>query len=178
MTFVKAAGGDSCFDLPENNGELVYEWYDTYLKPRLNTMKVCYETSGCWNETDTYLLNGVISKEPDNATSRPGIGLGYGIISAILQDGTYITLNIWTNSGIISRLKTDAEKEENSLVIFFDINGKRKPNVIGKDIFCVVYLPEVGLVPAYKNAGYSAVKQDCSSSGKGFSCIMKYLNNN
>ena len=56
-----------------------------------------------------------------------------------------------------------------------DINGAKKPNIIGKDIFVAVYSREKGFVPAFNNRNSSQIKNDCSKSGRGVSCIMNYL---
>ena len=58
--------------------------------------------------------------------------------------------------------------------MFFDINGVKKPNTVGKDIFPLVYT-EKGIRPAYSDKTQSQIDKDCSKTGTGYSCIRNYL---
>lgn len=62
------------------------------------------------------------------------------------------------------------------IVIIFDINGDKGPNTFGKDIFALLYTDK-GIIPSYRDATGSQINSDCSSSGTGYYCIMKYLQN-
>ncbi|MCD7780114.1 MAG: type II secretion system GspH family protein [Candidatus Gastranaerophilales bacterium] len=168
MTRVKADGGDYIFDVVNDDDENMKNWYDTYLKNSLITTKVCYNTSGCWNEGDSYNLDGSTVY-----CNRTGIGIGANIITAVLNDGTFIVVDAYGKNSISSYFGVDIDTDS-GLIMFFDINGSKKPNTLGKDIFAVVFT-EDGLVPAYKSRTASQISSDCSSSGKGYSCIQKYL---
>ena len=63
-------------------------------------------------------------------------------------------------------------KDQYGLIVYFDINGNKKPNVVGKDIFLTVFT-EDGLVPAFKHRTTAEINSNCASTGR--SCIMKYL---
>jgi prepilin-type N-terminal cleavage/methylation domain-containing protein len=165
MTRVKADGGDMDFKVVNDNNSNIKSWYDTYLKNYLITTKVCYNQKGCWNTDNTKQLNGNIVNY-----NHPGFGVGDNIVTAILNDGTFINIDAYgTGYGF------GVNSNSGTLIIFFDINGSKKPNTIGKDIFATVFT-ENGFVPAYKDKTKAQIDADCSSSGTGFSCIQKYLN--
>lgn len=67
-----------------------------------------------------------------------------------------------------------------SLVMYIDANGDKLPNVIGKDIFILVWTPD-GLFPAGINETTETVNQNCSKeatgSNAGYYCLMKIKNN-
>lgn len=165
MTLVKANGGDTIFEVKDGSNDNVKEWFDTYLAPYLITTKVCYDSRGCWNEGDTKYLNG-----HNTNWNRPGIGDGYNIVTAVLNDGTFINIDVHTTAEYFG---VDSHNL-NAVVVSFDINGARKPNVVGRDIFVAVFTDD-GFVPAYKNKTGAQIDADCSNSGTGISCINKYL---
>ena len=164
----KADNGDLIFDNVVDSS--VTPWFNTYMKPYLVTTKVCYNTAGCWNSGDTKLLNG-----NDSYFNRTGIGVGTNIITAILSDGTFINIDAYT---IASELYTYFKVRSDSpgIVILFDINGDKGPNMFGKDIFAAIFTNS-GFVPSFIDATGAQIDSDCSGSGTGYSCIMKYLQN-
>ncbi len=168
MTRVKAAGGDMIFSIEKNDLSTMKNWFDLYLSPYFITTKICYDESGCWNSGNTYSLNGKIAE-----SNVFGVGIGGGIITATLNDGTFLNLNVLDSAYILRNFHVDIGTDY-GVVIYFDINGSKKPNTIGKDIFTVVFT-EDGIIPAYKNETSTIINTNCSSSGTGFSCIQKYL---
>ena len=68
-------------------------------------------------------------------------------------------------------IKTDSI----GLVFYFDANGDRKPNVIGKDVYVMAYTDK-GLVPAGADKTPEEVEQNCFN-GNGYWCLA-YLKNN
>ena len=92
FTFARAAGADMEFEEVDKDQAKMNAWYDEFMRPRINTMKVCYDAPGCWNEKDTYYYNG--QKIPEN---RAGIGIGNQIITAVLNDGTTVNMDMWSN---------------------------------------------------------------------------------
>jgi hypothetical protein len=161
FTRVRADGGTYILEDETLNDDVptITNWYNNYLKPYLITTKVCYNKAGCWGKNTKY-LNG--------NNSGFTIGIGSPVVTAILNDGTYID---------IDRDSCNTVKTSNTycIRIYFDINGEKKPNTIGKDIFATVFT-ENGFVPAYKDKTKAQIDNDCSSSGNGISCIQKYLN--
>lgn len=131
----------------EGDANNLIQWYDKYLDPYLVTMKKCSSASaagweslgGCWSGVTVKGLNNV------PVTNANNNGIGTGIIQAVLNDGAF--LNITTSSGIY---------------VFFDVNGAKNPNKLGKDIYVAVY-DKGTLVPVDKD--------DCSKSGSGYGCL-------
>ena len=164
----KSYGMDSDFSAADSNDANIKYWFDTFMKPALSTTKVCYDTAGCWNDGDTKNMNG-----SNVYYNRKGVGVGSNIITAVLNDGTFVNFDIYGKGSIKNYFGVDID-ESNGLIIYFDINGGRKPNTLGKDIFAVVYKNET-IVPAYSDATEEQIKQSCSKNGTGHSCIFKYL---
>ena len=168
MTMYKAAGGDPNFSVIDANDDYMKNWFDTYLKPYLSLQKICYNSPGCWNQTGSFYLNG------STAQWSNVNGIGSNIITAVLSDGTLIDLDVAGQGG---QLYGVVGSTGVTLFLYFDINGVKKPNMFGKDIFVTVYY-KGNLVPAYYGSSMDAVKNDCKSTGKGASCIRLYLQNN
>ena len=165
MTRVKAAGGDYVFTLESNDMNNMKNWFNTYLMPYLSISKVCYDSDGCWSPERSKYMNG----------SESYIGKGSYRIDFILNDGTAVDIDDFTSSVIWSTwgVRTDSI----SLVIAFDINGGKGPNVVGEDVFVVIFTNDTGIKPAYIDKTQSERNQSCSPTGNGASCILKYLQN-
>lgn len=168
MTRVRADGGDMIFDVRNNNNESIKNWFDTYLKQYIITTKICYNTSGCWNDGDSKYMKG-----SNTAFNKTGIGIGDNIITAVLNDGTLINIDAYSSAYLAGNFGVDLDTTS-GLVVFFDINGKREPNTAGKDIFVTVFT-EDGLVPAGRDRSKQQIDSNCSSSGTGYFCLNKYL---
>lgn len=172
MTMVKAQGGDYIFDVSSDEDlNLMRNWFDTYFKPYVNVMKTCYNTKGCWTDGDTKSLNGSVAR-----WNQTGKGLGSNIITAVLTDGTFVCIDGHTGANLTSYFGVNTITDY-GIGITFDINGDKKPNMIGKDIFVAVFTQN-GVVPAYRDKTKAQINADCSSSGTGYSCIQKYLRQN
>ncbi len=169
MTYVKANGGDTDFEVIDDDNQAMKEWFDIYLAPYLSITKVCYNTKGCWSEGKTkYLKGGYYTWQND------GVGIGVNVISVVLNDGSFISMNVDQKGGIYSDYKV-LPSQNTAMVINFDIDGAKGPNTIGKDVFAGVFT-ENGFVPAYKDASPSQIESDCNTNtGTGFSCILNYL---
>ena len=97
-------------------------------------------------------------------------------ITAVLSDGTFINIDAYGRSDVSNYFKVQVDTGGMIIVIIFDINGDKGPNTFGKDIFALLYTDK-GIIPSYRDATGSQINSDCSSSGTGYSCIMKYLQN-
>ncbi|MCD7879246.1 MAG: type II secretion system GspH family protein [Candidatus Gastranaerophilales bacterium] len=169
MIRVKADGGDMILDIDANNYKNVENWFNSYLKNYIIVTKICYnDTAGCWNNGNSYNMDGSTAY-----MNNSGIGIGSGIITFVLNDGTFININVQSASSVAKYFGVDINTKF-GLEIYFDINGSKKPNTIGKDIFAAVFTEE-GIVPAYKSRSASQINSDCSSSGSGYTFIQKYL---
>ncbi len=168
--FARAMGADMDFAEVDKSQQAMNDWYDEFMKPRLSTLKVCYDSPGCWNKGDTYYYNG--QKVQSN---RAGIGIGDQIITAKLADGTMVNMDMWSNQSMIKNQFGIDSKNHALMIIYFDINGEKKPNKVGQDVFVMAYSSELGLIPAYKDKSESDIIKDCSPKKTGVSCINKYL---
>ena len=68
------------------------------------------------------------------------------------------------------------ESPQNNIqgVLMYDVNGKNKPNIWGKDVFGLnIYKDK--FEPIGKNEPLSSQKQDCSRNGTGLYCSNYYL---
>ena len=58
--------------------------------------------------------------------------------------------------------------------VWIDLNGKKKPNIVGKDIFLYeIYRNSVS--PYKKGFKIESIKADCSKTGTGMSCSHYYI---
>lgn len=156
------------YEVENDSDENMQQWFDNYMAKYFITTKICYNTSGCWNNGDSKYMNG------SNAyCNRTGIGIGNNIISFILNDGSFVIIDSYGKGSIASYFGINIDSDA-GLILYFDINGAKKPNVIGRDIFAVVWT-EDGAVPAWKDKTAAQRNADCSTSGTGMACINKYL---
>ena len=171
LTLAQADGADFEIVERDHNLELITKTFDDFLKPYLSTIKVCYNQPGCWNSGDTKFKNG------SNAyTNRTGIGVGTHIITAILNDGSFINFDAYGAASLYRYFGVRTNRTA-GYIMYFDINGERGPNEVGKDIFVAVFAPDTGFVPAYRDKTHQENINDCKSRGTGISCINRYLSN-
>lgn len=166
MSYVELEGGDINMPVRDGNTAVVKEWFEKYLKKRLNIMKVCYDTSGCWHKGHTYKYDGKTPHE----YSQKGKGIGGNTVIFQLNDGTLVNIDGYGKADIKNKLGiTDAT--DDNLVIFFDVNGAKEPNTMGTDVFVMTYITGKGIVLPYDGQGTA----DCNKNGTGYSCINKYV---
>ncbi len=102
------------------------EFADTYLIPYLKVSKNCgYTTSGDCAFKYTYLNSNDVQQ--DTGSTR-----------FYLNDGTFIVLHAYDASGTYKVSYAD---------VFVDLNGQKKPNKFGKDIFHFIYWVRYELSP-------------------------------
>ncbi len=169
ITRAEAAGSNKFLyifsekNIPDYNDEFD-AWFDKYIKPYLIPVKVCYNEEGCWASSTKY-LNGEVC-----CSAR---GCGNYTVTAILNDGTSINVDAWLKAHLKEYFGLEINSRQ-GITIYFDINGPSKgPNTFGKDIFVVVFA-ENGFVLPFED-DLSAVETECSNTGKGYSCIRKYI---
>lgn len=140
--------------------------YDLYRKKLHNTKECNYVLTedgnipGCFSQLKNggryYYLDGSDYWRP-NATD--------GLKSFILADGTQVLIerNVLSNC--------------NTYCVSFrvDVNGAKKPNILGRDLFQFV-LTEKGLYPS----GYNAADKEsvCSKNNAGWGCAARVLKEN
>lgn len=133
------------------------DWWNTYFLPnaKLSTSKTCVDDNfyECISNTSKYL---------DGTT----MGWTTNLPAILLNDGSVIKLGSVSNTA------------NASATIWVDLNGKQKPNIVGKDLFLIQFYLQNGLTVL---SGYPTTKdvllQDGSArcnkntgSSKGTSC--------
>lgn len=110
------------WNFPTNHGDTTQgmQFFNTYLAPYLSITKSCGTGSGCW----------ISSKKP-NGDICGSVGLtSSSYFKYILIDG--MTLSIY-NYGYFNNPAT-----LRGIGVFIDLNGAKKPNMLGKDVFSFV----------------------------------------
>lgn len=131
-----------------------------YFKPYLKIIKDCGTNSGCLGYTENVnYLNGKKHDANYDTWDR--------FYKMILSDGSYIIIR----ATLGNYCQKDAQSSYSSKYcgeIFFDINGGKMPNTIGKDIFVI------GITPF-------AIKpnndDNCNKNNKGWGCSGYILKN-
>lgn len=153
-------GDIKIWEIKEVNLSTVFE---TYFKPYLHVVKDCgYNKNGCWTKT-----TGLNNEYWSWLTSY---GIGANTYSFRLNDGTSVCLDGWAVSDSLTYLGVDNSDLTYVLSVIVDVNGDKRPNKLGKDVFVFV-LTSKAFVPAGKDNG----SKDCSASGKGYQCAAKVL---
>lgn len=148
----------------ENNLQQLKEWFSTYMLPFVKVTKVCYGTKGCWSKN-------VKNSAGSNYESSERCGLGD--VSFILFNGTTVCMDDFRDT------RFGVTNNGNTMIGFLiDVNGNRKPNKIGEDIFAVVF-KEDKILPAGYDMTKAQVNANCSTkcSGKycGIYCMQKVV---
>lgn len=96
------------------------DFFKRYLSYNFSVLKYCGKKEGCWNKDGGLMPNG--NKYSDTPTFQAG-----GVRSKLtLADGTFIALN---------------KQDNNHVHINVDINGFKRPNTYGIDIFLFTLTP-------------------------------------
>lgn len=172
MYLVNVNGGSpDLLGVRDDNMPDLTQWFDNYIRNKLLHMKeACYNKKGCWAADGVKMMN-----KGNHPYNNKGVGWGHAVISVVLTDGSFVCIDPLANGNINHYYKVKVNNPSGAgLVITFDINGAKGPNTLGKDVFISVFTNK-GYVPAYKDATKEQIEQDCSPSGQGISCLMKYL---
>ncbi|MBQ2612013.1 type II secretion system protein [bacterium] len=143
----------------------------SYLKPNLSIVKDCGLSSsggtGCF-ASGWKMLNSA------NDSDINTYGYGSNIKNFVISDGSVISIGIYSSSDIHNKFKISDSSQlltgDSTVVFAVDVNGKKSPNRVGRDIFFFV-LVDNGVVPAGIHN-----TPDCKSDGKGLTCAAKVLN--
>ncbi len=138
----------------------------SYYKPYFKIAKDCgcgKTSPGCWSDDATKGLNNI-----QFAYSGEKY-IGFNTCSVRLADGTNLTFDFW--KGYV--LGVDYDKV---LPFFYvDVNGDKKPNTFGKDVF-VLAIKNGNIVPAgIDNNSPKCTASDTSSNLSGIDCAAKVL---
>lgn len=171
----KAQEDDATFSLDFPNNTRGYkDWFDKFIDPNMKYANVCFNTSGCWHPGITRNLAG-----SQTYVDRPGIGVGYDIIVINMLNNSTIIVDAYNKGSIKNYFGVDIEVDS-TIIIWIDANGPKGPNVVGKDIYALVYTTE-GLVPAGSSETKENVDRNCgwfaNGANAGYYCLIKVREN-
>ena len=138
--------------------------FNIYLKKYLHVLRDCKDTEGCWSDDITKSPNGSIAP---SATAK---GIGGNIVTFTLNDGTNVCIDYWSPGDATRLFGVSQNLLHDTLSLFVDVNGDKKPNTLGRDVFAFV-LTSNGIVPA----GLNNNSENCKTTG--YDCAAKYLRN-
>ncbi len=130
----------------------------SYVSKYISMQKECINSTGCWASSTVSLNNGAAA----NFTAK---GYGSPAISFRTKDGMNVAYDIHGESFNVNR------KNTSTIMFAADVNGDKKPNKLGEDIFIFV-LGDNGLEPAGKDASGNG---DCYRGGTGRDCAARVL---
>ena len=129
-----------------------------YLKPHLSVIKDCGASQNCYQSDGVYLMNGTKWDVNFNTDSR--------YYKIILSDGSVM----WFRTSITGKCQdSDAQVDNTCAMFWHDVNGDKKPNMFGKDVFRYAYTVG-GIYPDGNN--------DCYIGGRGMGCSSYIIRHN
>ena len=168
---MKAAEGDGAnfqTAFQDGSNEVMKEWFEEFIQPHLKTESVCYNKAGCWHKKgEAKLLNGALQNWEQQS------GWGINTLTFTIAKGAWFDMDGHSANACQTMFGIDT-KNTQCLVIYFDVNGADKPNILGKDIYTVVQT-EKGLLPAGSDRTKAQVNQNCNT-GDGHFCLQKVIN--
>lgn len=168
---MRRAYDDSAFSelTTTSNMSQMKNWFNVYLLPYMNIAHVCYGTKGCWStETSKYLNNSYAR------FASSGV-LGRNSICFVLNNGTNVCIDDHLKNEIAAWFGVNISSNV-GLAFYVDVNGNKRPNVFGKDIF-VLIASDDSFKPAGNDVPQSTVKNDCKARGIGNMCAALVKNN-
>ena len=158
MLSVKDNGYANEWDVGNGSNATTARQIASYFKPYLKILRDCKTSSGCIGYTENVIrLNGQQhSYNYDTSSIYYKMILNDGSYIWICGSATYCKVSIGGYSDVCGQ-------------IFTDINGGKKPNTIGKDIF-LFYITPYAIKPNIDN--------DCTKLNKGLGCSGYILQNN
>lgn len=154
----------------EENDSILSNKLANYLKPYLKISKDCGIEKGCIGNNHYYDLS-------NNIWNAYGLSPMY--YKLILNDGSFLWIrrNLYLPDSPCA--DTDGGYKNTCGVIWFDVNGSKQPNIIGKDTFVFIVLKD-RIMP---HNGYCSTqdKDNNPSSPFGWGCarhILQYGNMN
>ena len=146
------------WDFGEGSSEETATKFWNYIKPYISVTKDCGASGDCYQSDGFYKLNGSLYSS-ENINNLPNY------YKVILADGSLI----WFRTGESGKCATSQGGLQNICVLVgHDVNGAKKPNTVGKDIF-VYHINVDGVFPALQN--------DCRKNSDGWGCATYIVKN-
>jgi len=135
------------------------DYFNKYWKPYFNVEKICTNYSNCNYSAvqPWFFVNGDVYTW---SIAQSGDRFFFYLV-----DGTFVTIQAGAGSSVFSRP---------NLVI--DLNGPKKPNKLGKDVFFLTTDNDKGVVPYGYNSSYDYILNNCKKvNSTGYFCLAKIM---
>ena len=149
-------------------------WFNDFVSPNLKVIRSCTKNvSGCWHPYD------VVKDLSKNGAwdERPNGMIGNIPLAFVDTQGRLYNLDLSADSTITNTFGVNIPRGQYSMEIFFDVNGDKRPNIIGKDIYIVIWAADRGLLPAGYDKAPNVVENNCLN-GNGYMCMQYVMQNN
>ena len=136
-------------------------YYNQYWKPYFQGPSLCkkYQECGYTSHTPWKTLRGDTS----------------GTV-ADMESASNSRVFFYTNDGILYGIFTSSgDMTAANSIIYIDINGGKKPNVYGRDLFRFTRVPGKGILPSGYSGTDEDINQNCSKTGSGEYCAAKIM---
>lgn len=117
------------------------------IRPQLSVIKVCGRK---YNDNECFAPAKAKNGKPALFFTENGFAANYAhLYTFVLNDGTSVAMDVWYDTSIANYAGVSKKLivESDNLIFLVDVNGVKKPNMLGKDVHMFV-LTENGLVPA------------------------------
>ncbi len=154
-------------NIPIKNGGTTgaLNFFNDYLKKQFNIIKTCSSgQTGCGT----------------NPVTKSGTSVNYMAsdrINFITADGYTINVDTWNADdfqNVSNHFGVNVTGVSPMLVLLVDVNGPKKPNIIGKDVFAFV-LTEKGVRPGGIDKTTEEIENECKTTG--YYCFAKIMRN-
>ncbi|MCM1338708.1 MAG: type II secretion system GspH family protein [Muribaculaceae bacterium] len=126
------------YTLKDHDTSATYEWFKNFVLTHLKVSHACYNSAGCWHKSNIVKdLNG--QKFVYDLPTGPGLQ----VVTAVIPDGSYFSFDVWDNPTFLRNKFGITSNSNTVLLIYIDVNGKDKPNIIGKDIYIMGWTEKV-----------------------------------
>ena len=151
-----------------DNAESLKHWFDTFSAPYFKVEAFCVHESGCWHKKGVVKTLNNLTPTYETDVGNNEANIGWNAVTFRTAKGAYFDLD-WTGSANTKKL-FGIDSNNTTLQFYFDVNGDRRPNIIGKDIFILVYDKDKGFLPAGHDRTKEEVKDNCFN-GNGYWCL-------
>ena len=153
----------------DDDTQKLRDWLDKYAFSYMKVARICNQpTVGCWSGPATY-LNG-------NSFGCSAGGCGVNWVSFVMNNGTKVATDIGNNEQLRGEMGVDSEADS-CLKMYVDVNGDKKPNKFGVDIFLMTFT-EDGFMPAGYTKTPEELARNCSPTNLGTWCMTHVKNSN
>lgn len=151
-------------------------WFETFLVPYMKFEQICYSTGGCWHKYGVVKTLNAKAPSYEAKIGETDSLIGYVGVALAFRTAKGAYFDIDASSAGSTRGLFGVDANGNSIQFYVDVNGDKKPNIIGKDIYILIYDSEKGLVPAGFDRTKEQVKANCET-GNGYWCL-EYVKDN